>query len=295
MRCCDIDRLASTYIDGELDEARASALRGHMRSCERCCAYVEDLARIRDAVAHLEAVEPPSALWSQIEAGLADAEVADANRSRLWLRWQTIRPMLLPGAVALSAAAVLVLWLIEPGRDRSPSPVDTAEMAAPAPDMGPDTRDRSAGPEAGEYVIPEAGESAVTSLIAPPAAADHIDEFSAARTAEVQVADQRYAETLGELREMIADERVSWPGELAKVFDRRMAEFDHLARQERETLAKNQAVRPESRDRLYAIYRAQIAFLQGVVIDGTVSDGAIAQVMRPAGGFTGGVPGGMQR
>ena len=286
MRCSDIDRLASTYIDGELDEARASALRGHMRSCERCADHVADLATIRDTAARLDPVDAPPEFWSRIEAGLAEAEVVDANRSSLWLRWHSIRhtirhairPMLLPGAVVVSAAAVLVLWLVEPGTRSAPPPGEpqTTELAESGSAAGATGSDPGYQPMA-----------AVVIAAAPGQNPGDVDEFSAARTAEVLAADQEYMDNLDELRQLVVEERSSWPDELARVFDRRMAEFDELVRDERTSLARKQAIRPESRDRLYAIYRAQIAFLQGVVIDGTVSDGAIAQVMRPAGGFSG--------
>lgn len=47
MRCGDIQSLASEYLDGHLDEARGSALRGHLRECEVCHAWIHDLARVR--------------------------------------------------------------------------------------------------------------------------------------------------------------------------------------------------------------------------------------------------------
>ena len=36
MNCRDIDKLCTAYVDGGLDDNRASALRGHLRTCARC-------------------------------------------------------------------------------------------------------------------------------------------------------------------------------------------------------------------------------------------------------------------
>ncbi len=99
MTCRDVDALVTRHVDGELDDARASALRGHLRSCAACRARVEDEALLRDSAADLAPIDPPAELWDGIQARLAEAEVADAGRSRAWLWWQRLRPHALTGAV----------------------------------------------------------------------------------------------------------------------------------------------------------------------------------------------------
>src|SRR5690606_11773002 len=70
---------------------------------------------VRDRMARLDPIEPPPSMWSAVEQRLAEAEIADARRSWVWLRWHAawaaLRPRLLPGAVVVAAAVALVLWL----------------------------------------------------------------------------------------------------------------------------------------------------------------------------------------
>lgn len=246
MRCRDVQDLASDYIDGELDDARASALRGHARQCPACLATVRELGAIRDAAARLDTLEPPPSLWSAVQRGLADAEIADARRSRLWLHWQALRPRLLPAAVGLAATAAVVTWLWQPQATRP----TVAELPAVAVAS-------AAGPAASP-----AGSRDVE---APPAVRDETFEAGVAR--ELVEADQRYTEALAELRGLLADERASWPPDVAARLDARLAGFaDEARRQQHVTTAASLDVR--ERDALYAVYRAEIDLLQRVALYG---------------------------
>src|SRR6185503_5104567 len=88
MRCADVERLVTEYVDGELDERRSSALRGHLRVCTGCAARVEDEVAVRETAGSLAPLDPPADLWAAIDTRLAEAEIADARRSRVWLWWQ---------------------------------------------------------------------------------------------------------------------------------------------------------------------------------------------------------------
>jgi Putative zinc-finger len=263
MRCRDVQDLASSYIDGELDDGRASALRGHVRQCSSCLAAVRELGALRDAAANLDTLEPPPSLWSAVQSGLADAEIADAGRSRLWLHWQALRPRLLPAAVALAATAAVTTWLW--GRPGGPA-------SAPAPEM---VAQRAAGPVAPDTV---AGPVPASMQRAVPARAE---TFEAGRARELAEADRRYAQTLTELRGLVADERASWPADAAARLDARLAALADEARHQQ--LATVAAV-PEAtadatdvrgRDAMYAVYRAEIELLQNVALYGpTALNGA---------------------
>lgn len=245
MRCRDVWELESAYMDGELDEDRASAFRGHLRVCEVCRERVDRLAVLVETAARLEPVEPPPSLWSAIERGLAQAEIADAQRSWLWLRWQAIRPRLLPAAVACAAASVLVLWVVRRGQEPGPARAD-----GPAPVQ--------AGAQAA--TMPE-GEAAT---MVP----DVVETFEDARGRELAQAEQRYRATIDELRRMVEAELSEWPDELRAAYEARLGEFDMAAERHRQALAASQAVDLRGRDALHAVYRAQIAFLQRAAIDG---------------------------
>jgi hypothetical protein len=264
MRCRDVQDLASSYIDGELDDARASALRGHARQCPSCLAAVRELGAIRDAAADLDTLEPPPSLWSAVQRGLAEAEIADARRSRLWLHWQALRPRLLPAAVALAATVAVTTWLWR--RPASPS------VSAPAPQMVAQLAGVPAAAGPGVASAPAAAPRAVPALA---------ETFEAGRARELAEADQRYAQTLAELRGLVADERARWPAEVAARLDARLAALADEARLQLATQAgvsaapgdapgdaPEDAIDVRSRDAVYAVYRAEIELLQNVALYG---------------------------
>lgn len=256
MRCRDVQDLASSYIDGELDGARTSALRGHVRQCPACLAMVRELVEIREAAATLDTLEPPPSLWSAVQSSLAEAEIADARRSRLWLHWQALRPRLLPAAVALAATAALTTWLWRrppaPASAPAPAPPMVAQLAAGAAAPGPDT------------------DTAPVPALAPRAVPAPAETFAAGRARELAEADQRYVQTLTELRGLVADERARWPAEVTARLDARLAALADDARQQQHATVAPAADATDvrSRDALYAVYRAEIELLQNVALYG---------------------------
>ncbi|WP_428262932.1 anti-sigma factor family protein [Haliangium sp.] len=247
MRCPDVHELASAYIDGELDDARSSALRGHLRECDECRCAVLELAAVRDAAMELESLDPPPGLWDAVSREVAAAEIADAHRSRLWLYWQRLRPRLLPGAVVLAAAATALIWLW-----RHPAP----SMAPPAPAAS--ERTATAAPT---HPTPPLGQR---------------DEgFDDRRGREFAAADRRYADTLTELRALVDEERATWSPGAAAQLERRLEAFAVEAQRQRRLLAEIEpadpslaGLDPRGRDALYATYRAEIALLQHVAMYG---------------------------
>lgn len=262
MRCADIQALASDYLDGELDNARASALRGHVRMCPDCLALVQDLATLRDTMAELEPEEPPPSLWAAVERGVAEAEMADARRSTLWLRWQQVRPRLLPAAVVAAAAVAMALWTLRgPASGRSADLA--AELATNAPADQP--ADWATGPA--QRTRDHSRPGPVPARTLHPGHDDRAGEdFFARQEHELAHADQRYESVLAELRGIVAAERAQWPAPAATRFDRRMAAFQAEARRHRQAAGPVAGAR--GRDALYAVYQAEISFLQSAAIYG---------------------------
>jgi putative zinc finger protein len=83
--CDDIRPQLTAYLDGELADDRGSVVRGHLRGCSACRDAARDEAAVRDGLRDLAPVDPPASLWSGVQARLAAAEVADAERPR-WRR-----------------------------------------------------------------------------------------------------------------------------------------------------------------------------------------------------------------
>lgn len=241
MRCRDVLRLSSVYIDGDLDDGRSSALRGHLRQCDACRESVEDQVRVLEVAEELEPVEPPPALWAAIGERLAQAEVGDARRSRLWLWWQGARGYSLPAAVMVVALiAAGSFWMREDG---SPAPV--------------------------------AGSPPVADTGAPAAPEPPEVDFETARTTEIARADSRYLEAIDDLHELAVRERDRWTDEQQAAFDARLAEFESAVRAGR---SESRDVRTgmvtggaPGRDQLYAVYQQQIDYMQRAVLSGEVA------------------------
>lgn len=225
MRCRDVAKLSSAYLGGELDDGRASALRGHLRTCDDCRALVEDESLLVDTAARLDPIDPPASLWAAIEERLGDEEIADAGRPRWWLWWQSVRSHVALGAVAAAAAASLLWWQLGARAPSTPS-APAAAQAAESVAVGPGER--------------------------------HADQLER----ELTRADRRYQDTIRELRAIVDEERAQWPAERAEVFDAQLADLDAQIVRERTRLLGDAPPDPAERDPLYATYRAQIDLLQ---------------------------------
>jgi hypothetical protein len=241
MRCRDVARLSSAYVDGALDDGRSSALRGHLRQCDGCRELVEDEVRVLEVAEELEPVDPPPDLWAAIGERLAEAEVGDAGRSRLWLWWQVARTYALPAAVAVVAVVAAGTFYL---RDRAPEPVARNPAVTPA---------------------------AVTAPAEPAAPAV---DFETARSAEIERADRRYLEAIDDLRELAERERERWTAEQQAAFDARLAEFESAVRAQRQDTRDVRtgliAAGAPGRDPLYAVYQDQIDYMQRAVLGGEV-------------------------
>ncbi len=227
MRCRDIERFVTAYVDGDLDDARSSALRGHARTCADCAAIVEAEAQVRDAAEALDpAIDPPASLWDGIEARIAAAEVADSERSRVWLWWQGARRHVAFGAAAVAVALLAIVWM---GRDEAEStkpPIAATEPRVTAPEPGPTVEQR----------------------------------FSD----ELVRADERFQTAIRELLDIAAEEREVWSSEVAEAFDVRLAELEGSVNRERATASGDRS--PKSHDALFAAYQTQISFLHGEML-----------------------------
>lgn len=153
MNCREATDRLTAYLDGELDPAASSAMRGHLRLCESCRLAAEDHAAIRDRLGELQRPEPPAALWDGVLAQLGQAEIADARRSRWSRLLDRVRPHLVPAGLATAACAAAVLVMHVRSGDEgaarpapiaiAPSAPDVAPPAPPAP-APPVTRDATA-------------------------------------------------------------------------------------------------------------------------------------------------------
>ena len=243
-KCTEVRAQLTAYLDGEIDDDRGSAIRGHLRGCDACRAAAGDEATLRDGLRHLPPIEPPASLWAGVQRQLAAAEVADSERPR-WRRaisrWWAMAPAIAPRlafAVAVAAVAVVVLvWKsghhvpdVQPVA-RHDNDIIKPPQPAPAPAHAP---------------VPEVGDRDVTAELAGDAAR----------------VTASYTDTTDELVRVAMDSRTRWSDDRKQLFDAKLASLRHDI---------DAAI--EGRPRQKA-YRVLIRYLQKVTID----DVALAEV-----------------
>jgi hypothetical protein len=250
MKCADVDRLSTAYVDGELDERRSSALRGHLRLCEACAARVADEAVVRDAAAALPArMDPPGDLWAAIDARLAQEEIGDAARPRLVLWWQRVLdgarryriPLAFSGA---AAAALLAVWVTRT------TTTSTSTTASTIPSTSTST---SSSASTGTRPSTE-----------PCGAVTHDDQIAC----EAAASDARYQQAIRDLETALAEERTAWSPEQSARFDADLAALDRALEGEQKRLAVKDAITPADRDALHAAYQDKLDLLSRAAVFG---------------------------
>ena len=218
MRCEDVQPRLTAYLDGDLDPDRGTVIRGHLRTCAACRDLAEREAVLRDGLRALPTVDPPAALWSNIQAQLAAAEVEDAKLPAWKRRVRGLRAWLAPqvprfaiGGV-LATAAVGVLWW----RTQSAEPELVAE--APTPARVVDTPSPEIRPSMASPLAPVAAQPC---KLDGPADAD-VTEDLAGEAARVTAC---YATTANELLALAAEARRTWTAAQQAELDARVGEL----------------------------------------------------------------------
>jgi hypothetical protein len=236
--CADAQKRLTAYVDGELDDATGSAVRGHLRTCAACRAAADDELAVRDAVGKLPAPDVPGALWSQIADRLAAEEVADSKRSRWWLWWQTARPRLVPALLVAGAATLAIAYVVKQRASREEQIASPPAPPAPVTPAGPEIRDLAVRP----------------SMALDCDLGARVPEDAAAAVSGRPAAIERcYQAAADELLAMVATDRAGWP-------QRRAAEFDAELEAAQAAVATAAAGRPRER-----AWRAVIRLLQRAV------------------------------
>ncbi len=207
MNCTSCQRQLSAYLDGELGDRDASALRGHLRTCPTCAAAADAEAELIDGLRQLPAKDPPPAMWQAIRTQLAHQEIADAEAPRSMQLWRKVMPLLRPwlkpasGGLAVASAAVVLLWW------------------AKAPEQPPvAARDavRATAPEV--LVTPSDAQDA-------PGALPVVTDVSVALADEVSMIDRSYRDAVSELVELVGETRGEWTASFARKHDDKVREL----------------------------------------------------------------------
>lgn len=235
MKCESVRRQLTAYLDGDLDDHRGSAVRGHLRSCEACRRVANDEAALRDGLRALPPLEPPPSLWEGVQRQLAAAEIADAERPA----WRRALARLVPrashlGLAAAAVAAAIALLVLRAKESGAPDgELTRTEPVVAQSDRGEDVR------------VPEP---------APQRPAGDEGDVSTELADEPARVSDSYAQTVRELLAIANDARAQWSDERKRELDR------HIA-----VLQKEAAAAPDERTRQQA-YRKLIRYLQRAVI-----------------------------
>jgi hypothetical protein len=226
VNCRDVEQQLTAYLDGELADDRGSSIRGHLRSCEACRRIAADEGALRDGLRQLPPVDAPSTLWANVQAQLANAEVADAKKpawKRAVGRWAArlapAWPQLAFGGVAAAAIVTFVVW-----RSHGSEPVEAPDKPLPVATM--------------------------PAPVAPPAVPDVTDDLAAE---PAQVTDS-YADAAEELLALANEERARWTADERQTFDENVGAL-------RGTIENALEGRPKQK-----AWRALIRYLQSAAI-----------------------------
>lgn len=234
MTCDDVRPQLTAYLDGELEDDRGSAVRGHLRGCEACRTAADDEAALRDGLRAMPSPDVPATLWARVQAELAQAEIADSEKPR-WRRvlarwspqnWVTPRLAIASGAIAV----IVSVWAwryTHHHTDLEQAPI-AMHVAPPVPAHEPTPLDKN-------------------------------DVAAAIAALPVDASDE-YATAAKELVALAQTERASWSEDQQKQFDAKLAELQHNITTADEGRPRHRAYRTLIRYLQRATTRDEVAF-----------------------------------
>lgn len=245
MTCASCQAKLSAYLDGELADSEASALRGHLRTCAACSEAAASEAKIIDGLRQLPSMDPPPAMWQAIRAQLATQEIADAE-APLLQRWARKLAPMAPwawrglGGLGAATAAVAILWWV-----RAPEPAATTKGS---------NGQVAVAPQAPPAPAPLEQAGLVVGAAMPVDVAVTLGD-------EVALADRSYRDAVAELAAMIDEEKPSWAPAFARKYDDKVRELRARVDAEAAGPAKERAWQALMRYLQTSLTRAELAEL----------------------------------
>lgn len=108
MKCSKAKKLISEYIDGELDEKKASSLKDHFEVCPECQKFLKDFQKITDQAKDLEERAPSGQTWFRIQAQLRE----ERRETRAPALGQRRRILLFPPALRYAVSTAFLLLVV---------------------------------------------------------------------------------------------------------------------------------------------------------------------------------------
>lgn len=73
MRCRELLKHLSDYIDGDLDPSSCRHIDAHMKGCRPCIAFIKTLRKTKAVLGHQPKASPPAGLRSELRERLQKA------------------------------------------------------------------------------------------------------------------------------------------------------------------------------------------------------------------------------
>jgi anti-sigma factor RsiW len=238
--CDDVRPQLTSYLDGELESDRGSAVRGHLRGCDACRAAASEEAVLRDGLRALPQLDAPAEMWAGVQRQLAAAEVADAEKprwrhvvSRFAQQWSSPR-------FAIASAALAVVVCVWAWRFTHAHPVRDAPQVAV------------------ETAAPRGSKPAGEAPTAPGPAGDVAAEIAALP----QHTTETYAEAAVQLEQLAGEARSRWAPDRQQQFDAKLGALERETTTAREGRPRQQAYRTLIRYLQRVTTRDEIAFAE---------------------------------
>jgi len=120
MTCFTAKRKSTAYVDGRLREQDRSRVTRHLRDCDPCASYFDQIACLRSGLQSLPAPEAPLNLKTQLRviASREQHTLLETRGSRieyLWTKWrfrinQLMRPLTIPATGGLLSSTRVVAY-----------------------------------------------------------------------------------------------------------------------------------------------------------------------------------------
>ena len=104
MKCANVKKLISEYIDGDLDAGKASFLEKHMETCQDCPKLLKDFQQIKQTAKGLSRTEPSSQTWFRIQAHLKEKTQGSVPEPR-------VRFLFFPARLRYAVSTALLLFI----------------------------------------------------------------------------------------------------------------------------------------------------------------------------------------
>jgi anti-sigma factor RsiW len=130
MRCKNVNKHLTAFLDGELPNRLRGRLEAHLADCGNCRAERDTLERVRHAMDGMEAPEFTPSVSADAILERARAEIRDRDDFPGKRERSRVRPLLPEGvgwrpAIVLAAGlVVMVLWAVYPFFKSLPLPTD---------------------------------------------------------------------------------------------------------------------------------------------------------------------------